>query len=504
MRQSLTIVALLLLPTTAFGQLPFQLAPVGTLRIGLHGEFAPAFREIADGKRRSLGSPVSVAPGQPLLGDLQDRLGAILGTTSSAGSMGTLGAELEYQRGTGTIELAAGITRRLTVGLALPIVSIRTQSSFTASAQDATVGLNPVLRGDPGSEMYLSQLGAALGELKARVETGAYDGDQAVKDAAVSLLAEGPVLQTQLAALLTDSVTASAVLPLSTSPEGIALLGRTNSLREEFAHRFGISGFSAALSLPGTPLSDAELTSLLGARRGFDLAPSTDPPLVGLGDIRLGATALVFEKPFLRIWGEAGVRLPTGTAPRVRYLRDQGTGERQFALDAAGIVETSRGSLGLRATTRFQRGFASDREARVGSRDQVLRPASRTTLLRMTPGMRWSVDVRPYLRVAPSFALYGQLTYQRRGADAWESVSQATPISGGSISGMGAGSGASALIAGVGLSYAHTGVNKDGDVKRPVEAGLGLTRVVMSGSGIVADRLTTSIWFRVYKGIFTP
>jgi len=503
MRLSLPLATILALPLPLLGQLPFLDAPVGTLRIALHGEFAPAFREYADGTRRDLGAPVSFGQDPILLRDMTTRLGALLGRAPEPGQLGTLAADLEYQRGTGTIGLAVGVTPRLTIGVDLPVVSVRSQARLTTDATGATVGINPTIGGNPGSGAFVDQLAAALDQLAERITAGAYDSDPALKAAAATLVQDGPVLQAQLAALVTDPATLSAVLPLAGSPDGVALQTLTNDIRDDLRDRFGITGFTASLALPSSALTDADLSALLGSTVGYELAPTTDPPLVALGDVRVGATVRVVDTPSLRVWAQAGVQLPTGTAPRVRYLRDQGTGERHFAVDLAGTFETGRGAIGLRGTAALSRPFAADREVRLGRRDEFLLPATRTTTLRRVPGQRFSLDVQPYLRVAPSFALYGHLGYQRRGATTWEAVATTTPTSGGDIGSMGTGTGASVVTAGLGLSYAHAGVTKDGVVKMPVEAGFGVGRVVSSSSGLVADRLTTRIWFRVYKRLFT-
>ncbi len=503
MRLSLPLATILALPLPLLGQLPFLDVPTGTLRIGLGGDFAPAFREYADGTPRELGAPVSFGQDPALLRDMTTRLAVLLGRAVDPGHLGTLATDLEFQRGTGTIDLAVGVTPRITIGIELPIVSIRTQARLAPDATGSTVGINPTIGGSTTSGLFVDQFAAALAQLDQRIASGAFDADPALKAAATAFSQDGPVLQAQLAALVSDPATASAVLPLASSADGIALQALSNEVRDDLRDRFGITGFTASLALPSTALTDADLSALLGSPAGYDLAPTTDPPLVALGDVRVGATVRVLDRPSFRVWAQAGVRLPTATAPRVHYLRDQGTGAREFAVDLAGTLETQRGALGIRGTVALSRPFATDREVRVGARDEFLLPATRTTTLRRTPGQEISLDAQPYVRVAPSFALYGHLGYQRRGATAWEAAATSTPISGGDISAMGAGSGASAMTAGLGLSYAHTGVNKDNVKKMPVEAGFGLFRVVSSSSGLVADRLTTRVWFRVYKRLFT-
>jgi hypothetical protein len=510
----LTLLAVALLagsPVMAAAQLPFLTAPVGTLRLEFGGAFAPASRERADGTLRDLADPIRRPswglPDDAMVQDMATRLGALLGRPVTDGTLGALGAELEYQRGTGVIGLAVGVTRRITIGLDIPIVSIRTQARLTPDATGATLGRNPAILGDASATAYLEQLDGALAALDARLIAGAFDDDPTLRAEAVELLAGGPGFREALGALLTDPATASAVLPLASSPDGTELQATLTAYRDQFGARFGVDGFTAQVALPVSAVTNDELTGLLDAPAGYGLAPTTDPPLVGLGDVRLGATVALLAREDthggLRVWGQAGVRFPTGTAPRPDMLRDQGTGERAFAIDLGGIVEVARGPLGVRSALRVRRAFASDREVRVGARDAVLLPASRTTLVRRTPGTLLQIEAQPYLRVADHLALVGTARWMREADASFAAALGSAPISGGTITTMGAGTGSGAVLVGLGLSYAHDGVNREGVRRMPVEAGLGLERLVASGSGLVPARLTTTLRFRVYKSLFS-
>lgn len=494
-------------------QLPFMTAPVGTLRIELRGAFDPATHEFADGQRRDLAAPIRAdvldAGHSPLVSDMARRLSGLIARPAESASLGALDAEVEFQRGRGVIGLAVGVTPRVTIGIDLPIVSSRTQARLTPHSDAATLGLNPALFGGSSSDSYFQQFTAALNELDLRLTSGAFDDDPALKAAAQDLVATGPAFRDQLAAFLIDPATATPVLPLATSADGEALRQRTNDVRDQFGEQFGVTGFTAAIALPAAPVADADLNGLLASPSGFGLLPTTDPPLVGLGDARVGATAALFthgtarDRSQLSLWGQAGVRLPTGTAPRPEYLRDQGTGNHGYAIDVGGVIDARWGGVGVRGSASFTRRFAAEQTSRVGLTDEYLLPASRTTLLRRTPGHTLRLDAQPYLRIADHLALAGRIAVERTGDDRWETSLGSTAISGGDVGAMGVGSGSTAVLAGLGLSYAHDGVNKEGVVKMPVEAGLGLQRVVTASGGAVADRLTTTIWFRVYKRLFS-
>ncbi|MEZ4378215.1 MAG: hypothetical protein R3B35_08025 [Gemmatimonadales bacterium] len=510
MRPQPTLLLALLasVPTVVAGQLPFLTAPVGTLRIEFGGRFDPASRERADGTVRDLADPIRRTdwglPGDPLVRDMATRLGGLLGRAVTDGTLGALGAELEYQRGTGLIGLAVGVTPRLTVALDIPIVSIRTQAALVPDATAATLGRNPATLGDQSAAAYLGQLDVALDALAVRLGEGAFDGDPTLRADAEALLADGPAFRAALDAFLVDPATASAVLPLASSQDGTDLLGTLAAYRDQFGTRFGVEGFTAQVALPTAAVTDAEVEGLLTAPTGYGFAPTTDPPLVALGDVRLGATYAILDgADGLRAWGEAGVQFPTGTAPRPDVLRDQGTGTREWAVDLGGVVEIARGPIGLRSRIGFRRGFASEREVRIGTVDERLLHASRTTLLQRTPGTVLRLEAFPYLRIADHFALVGTARWMHEGETSWSETLGTTPTSGGVIAAMGEGTSRRALVVGLGLSYAHDGVNREGERRMPVEAGLGIERLAASSGGPVAARLTTTLRFRVYKRLFS-
>lgn len=494
-------------------QLPFLTAPEGTLRIEFRGAFTPATAEYADGHKRDLGAPLRSAlldqGSSAMVRDLTDRLTSLLGTPVAGASLGSLGADLAFERGVGTIGLAVGVTPRITIGIDLPIVSVRTEATLTPDPTGATLGLNPARFGDQRSAAYLEQLDAALTSLDQRIAAGDYDSNPELLAAAQALAASGPGFSTAVAGLLTDPATASAVLPLAASSAGMALIDSTGAIRDQLTNRFGIGGFSASIALPTTAVDQQALTGLLGSPAGFDLADIGDPPLASLGDIRMGATVSILDRRDgnsgrgLRMWGVAGVRFPTGTAPRPRYLRDQGTGSHAYAIDLAGIVEQSLGGSGVRASIGFTREFAAAREARVGMRDEFLLPVSRLTTLDRRGGNLLAIRAEPWIRLAPNLAFTGSASYLKRAETSWSESAATGPISGGDIAAMGDGTGFSALRLGLGLSYAHPGRNREGVQRMPVEAGLGIERTVSSGSGLATARLTTKVWFRVYKRLFS-
>lgn len=496
----------------AGAQLPLMTAPAGTLRIEFGGGFFPTDEEFADGDRRPLGAPLNSATlgatGVAPIADLDARMTQLLGRPATPGSLGGVTAILERQRGVGTIGLAWGISRRLTLATRVPIVSTRTQARLSQDGTGATLGLNPAdpALGDGGgtaNAVFFNEFGAALTDLASRTAAGEFANDPALEALAQQTLAEAPGFRDALASLLGSS----PLLPVVGSVDGVALLAATAALRTRFAEQFGISGFTAVPALPGAPLTPDGFAALLAAPTGFGLLPFGEDPRVQLGDVDIEVTAELLrdgrpgEHRWLAIWGRGGVTLPTGTTPRPNALLDQGSGDGQLDLLAGVVVEAGRGAFGARLAADYRRQFAGDLDARVGARDALLRSASSGASLRRDPGDVIELGVQPFFRLAPHLALVGAAHWWSRGSDRWSWSTGQAALPGLDPAVMNAGTNANATLLGIGVSYVHDGPLRDGRVGMPVEASFGIERMVRSGRGVVDAPLTTRLTFRIYKSL---
>lgn len=510
----LLLTVLLAGPLPGVAQLPLMTAPRGTLRIELGGAFAPTLDAAVDGTTRPLGARLAAssldAARTPLVADLEARLGTILGRAATPASLGALDAVAEWQRGTGTIGLGWGISSRVTAFATVPFVSVRTQLALAPRADGATLGLNPAdpFLGDAGgravTEQFFAEFDGAIAALETRIADGAYAGDPALAALAQQTLAESPALRSALAALLLEDG-ASSVLPLASSIDGTALLGSIAALRDRFGTSLGITGFTSAPALPAAAVTAADFDRLLAAPTGFGIAARNEIPVTSLGDVQVGATIALATraKPgaasWFGAWITAAATLPTGRLARPDRLFEQPTGDRAPGVLARGTIEIGRGRLGLRGDAALQLRLAATEPARIGRRDQLLRPASRLASLERNPGDILSVGVQPFLRIVDRFALVGSARYERIGDDAWQAASGITLPADLDPSVMNDGTGSSAVRLGLGLSYVHDGVHRDGTAKMPVEASLQLERTAWSGAGVVSTTLGSRMMFRVYK-----
>ncbi len=512
-----TLLPALLLATplaSLVGQLPLLTAPAGTLRIELGGGFFPTDAVRVDGARMLLDSRLSgplTATTTPLLGRVAADLATVLGRPANALSLGALTAVAEQQRGVATLGLGVGITRRLTFSAVVPIVSTRTQLLLRPDVAGATVGLNPA---DPslGTANGIAQTGsfftafdAALTTLTTRIAEGSY-ADPAQRQLAEQTLARGTALRDGLQAILVDPIHAAAVLPTAASSDGVALLGLLTTLDGTLGS-LGSTPIGTTPALPTAVLTESDFTALLRAPTGFGITAPEDIPPVGIGDVELALTAELLRRGapgdarWLGVWARGGARLSTGTAPRAEFLLDQGSGDGQPDVEFGGTIELGRHRFGLRADAVMTVQLSGTASERPGNRDQLLRPARGTALFARNPGDLLAVTAQPFFRLAPHLAITGLVQHQRRGADRLTWADPTLTIDGLDLGALTAGTAANATRVGVGLSYVHDGLSREGILRMPVEAGLSIERTVGSSAGVVATPLTTRIVFRVYKAL---
>ncbi len=517
-RVSLALLALFLVMHRLTAQLPLITIPTGTLRIEFGGGFFPTLQQWVAGTRQPLGGLLTTTTlgsrQTPMITDLANQLTGLTGQAAGVLSLGGVSASVEHERGVGTIGLGLGITSRLSLFMTVPIVMVRSRYQLTYDTTGASVGLNPShpslgnSAGQTGAAIFFSQFDSALTTLAVRERRGDYANDPATLSLARQTLSDGASLRRALFTLLSDPTHAMPVLPTASSGDGVALLAKIASFRSTFGERLGVSGFTAAPTLPSAPLSSQAFNALLTSADGFGLAAPDDRPRTALGDIEAGLALQLVQRGalgdrWLSAWARGLVRFPNGSPPRVTQLFDQGTGDRQFDAEFSGIAELGRGSLGLRAEITYTHQFARAVMGTIGGPDQLLLPTYRTAALTRKLGDMVALTARPFLRMAPNLALAGMASYWRKGADGYAYATGQGAIAGASLSELAAGTAADALQLGLGLSYVHPGGRRGLITRMPVEAGVAIERTMTSGRGIVPASLTTRMSFRVYKPLFT-
>ena len=109
---------------------------------------------------------------------------------------------------------------------------------------------------------------------------------------------------------------------------------------------------------------------------------------------------------------------------------------------------------------------------------------------------------RPFFRIARSLAIIGSVERWSKGDDAAEYQTEADAIPGVDANVLTQESGASAIVAGIGLTYSNPGALRPGGRGLPVDAGWTYERVVSASGGIVPDVHRLRARLRLYFDVW--
>jgi hypothetical protein len=507
----LAVLAGLLAPSGAYAQLAPVGVPAGVLRVDLDGSVETWDHRWLDGERAPFGtelsSPAAGSDVLPSLGDADARIGRITGLTGYRLNLGALTTDALADESRGSLGLALGLTRAITIFGNVPLVRTRVQTSYALAPTTASdAGLTP---GTDAQATFFDQFETSLATLSQRISAGDFDGDPALKARATSTLQDATALRDDLFGLLADPLTASSFVPTATSTAGTAVTTRLSALQTTLASDFGVAGFSELPTLPTTPATTDELLAVLGDPSGPTALRLDESKLTFRGDAEAGvAITLVDRWDRARARGgfraavEGLVRFPTGQlAPTDRVLA-LGTGDGQTDVELRITTDLGAGSWGLRAEGMYNRQLAANYLLRVAPPTQPLAGIDLLTAVRRDPGDVVRLAVRPFFRLAPTFAIEGTAMHWSRGEDEVSYLSAADEIPGVDASVLAQDSKASATVLGIGITYSSPGKFRAGGRGLPVDASWGYERIVRTTGGIVPDRHTFRARFRAYFGIF--
>jgi hypothetical protein len=506
----LAVPAALLAPSVASAQLAPVGVPAGALRVDLDGSVETWDHRWLDGERAPLGTELSSpAAGSDILSSLIDadaRLGRITGLPSYRLNLGALTTDALAEESRGSLGLALGLTRAITIFGSIPLVQTRVQTNFGLAATGTSdAGLTP---GIDAQATFFDQFEASLTTLSQRIANGDFDGDPALKARAQTTLQDGTALHDDLFGLLADPLTASPFVPTAGSTAGTAVTGRVSALQTTLASDFGVAGFSELPTLPTAPLETADLAAAL-----------SDPSVSGL---RLGETKLSFRgdaeaglaltladrwdrgrgRGGFRAAVEGLLRFPTGRLAPLDRVLAMGTGDGQTDVEVRLTTDLGAGRWGLRAEGMYNRQLAADYLLRVAPPTQPLAGLDRLSAVRRDPGDVVRLTLRPFFRLAPRFALVGTAMHWSRREDAVSYLTAADAIPGVDAAVLAQDTKASATVLGIGVTYSNAGRYREGGRGLPVDASWGYERIVRTTGGLVQDRHTFRARFRAYFGLF--
>ena len=281
------------------------------------------------------------------------------------------------------------------------------------------------------------------------------------------------------------------------------------SLQSALAGDFGVSGFTTTPTLPSeTAGADAFLAAV--SDLSGPIATRTSETLATFrGDAEAGVAITLVDRwdrgahrGGFRAAVEGLVRLPTGRVALTDRVLTLGTGDGQTDVEGRVTADLGGGRWGLRAEGMYNRQLAADYVLRVAPHTQPFAAVDQLSGVRRDPGDVVSIAVRPFFRLAPTFAIQGSAMIWKRGVDEVAYLTDADVIPGVDASVLAQDTKATATVLGIGITYSHPGVFREGGSGMPVDASWTYERIVHASDGIVPDRHGFKARLRAYFRLF--
>ncbi len=516
LRRRLRLVLIVGIASPLRAQLPPVLVPAGQVRIDFGGSFTwwdQAF--VAGVKRAAIADFLQnqIQPATlPGLAESQATLRSVTGKQDLTISPGSTTGGLAVNLGRAELGLALGITSRITVFGAVPLIRVRVQEQLIIDSTNASAGFNPAdpvfgtSAGAAATNGFLGDLTSALSSLDAAIQSGTFNQNPEQLAEAQATLARGTALQTGLQDLLLHS----PFLPLAGSLGAQALNGAIDSLRVRLSSLTpGGEALTSAPALPAEGLLPGDFERYVTSPAGPIQAKAFEPETyTAIGDVEVGAAfALANGRPpahglALRAVLRGTVRLPTARLPDPNALFEVSTGQRLPGFRGDFIADV----MGSRFGARFVAGYTVQQKAqserRITPPDQPIVPPTSLALVEQQGGAIMEGSIQPYFRIAPHFSVVAGLSHWRKEADQFSFAPGQDPIAGLDPSVLAQGTKANATMLSAGLSLSHSGIRRDGTVGKPLDAEVRAQMVVGSGEGRVNATRGVVFRLRVYGKIF--
>ena len=496
-----------------------RLVPRGVLRLGFEPQYLSyGERFDAAGLRQPLGTDFSdSAAGVRLFPTLltpQAAVASIIGDTAYRMDLGVFRTMLDADIRRFPLTVQFGLTSRIALTAALPIVTTRSQVDFVVDSAAANVGWNQAAA-QAGNATAVQQIQALLGQIgaaAAAVEAGIAAGDYGCPtgptcDEARSAAADARQVQLGLTALsgVDETGALAAVIspyaPTAGSAAGTAILAAVQSIGARLA-ALGAPAVSETFPLPtGTAGAGAVNTMLPDSGFGYWASPlAMTKYKQKLGDIEVGLRLGVVQSRAARTVLWATVRLPTGMVDSPDNYLDIGTGDHQMDVEFGFEGAWEPGSfLGIAASASYNLQLGDQLVRRVASHVDPIAPLSTRTLVSRNLGDELRAAVYPSLRLSRIFTAYGSASYYRKSIDQY------------TLAGSGDGTGLDpALLAfetamstwsfGGGLHY-YAAEGRSGPAL-PIEAGIDFRSAFQGKGGQAPKSTSVSFYLRIPIRIF--
>lgn len=351
----------------------------------------------------------------PFLGRYEDTTRLATGLGAFTLNLGRVATQLSASVRTLPIGIELGLSRRLAIGVTVPIVRSRMDVNFavdTAAAHRGNVGWNPGFLRPDTIAAFRDQMDAALAALAEQASNGP------------------PALRAQAQAALAAlqpfrSLVNSPFLPRDTTEAGDSITVRLAGAEAgygQLAAQYAASGITlppltASLPLPGAALERTDLERLF-SDPALPVAADTLGTVVrtGIGDVTAHATLQLADGARYRGQLIVTTRFPTGAAPSANTFLDLGTGTHQFGVEVALANDLLLGgSFLIHGVARYGQARADQIAMRVTPPDLPLAPLAQLATIRRAPASHVGLELAPTWMMDDAFSVRAEYGYFDQG-----------------------------------------------------------------------------------------
>ena len=431
---------------------------------------------------------------QDLIGDALYRI--------NAGAFNTIrDADIRYF----PFGFAYGLTDRLTVHAEIPLVTTRSQVTFSVDSTGANVGLNlsDSLFGNlalaTDAQAFIAQLSNALVELETKIADGTFGCPtnplcltaQTARDKLLSVINNLSVLQgsngTQLFA------------PLASSSAGIWIINEIETLKSQLAGLGILSAIAGNFPLPTEPVTAEDINTILGATGlGFEADPIGFNRRTVFGDISVGVRYGLIQSPRFRVLVSGTMVLPTGDPAHADNFvsLDAGDGQMDAVVGLEAAIEP-RGGVGITFGASYTAQLSHSISRRLGPPSLPIRPLSAQGEVRRDLGDIIQLNAYPFINLSDGFRVFGSMSYFQKGNDSYESagIVDSDPWT---VRSLEQKTEMRVLSFGGGIAYRAERTMTERTL--PIEAGLSISSAFTGSGGLTPRGSRTIIYLRLFFG----
>jgi hypothetical protein len=496
----------------------------------------------ADGAREPLGIDFSLdtvgITQFPGLATAQSALRTLTGNNSFTLSLGKTSLIEQVRVQTTPIQLEAGITSRLSIGVMVPIVSARNQVVFNVNSGTASgnVSFNPAKAGDTASAsvnaLLVSQITAARAQLAALLTSCQSNAGSNAQCA--SIIANAPAINANASAFTTGitqiygitASTGSPFVPHAASVADSAIRNRVTAFRTQFA-QYGVTSIAATTLGPARPSSaitpDGFRRVLTDSASGLLAAPFGTITHQGIGDVEVavklrlfdtfgshGDTARFLPRGMNLRQSFAGVyRFGTGVGDSPSNLIDIGTGsgKGQNDIEARSYTDIVYGRHFFASViARYTIQLADEQTLRItDSPDQVFAPAWRQRVVQRDLGDQLELELTPRWVLTDFFSVGAQYLFRNKPEDKFTGAFTVAPSESGlaapvtlNASTLSYETAATEQRIGIGLTFSTVAAHARHKAKLPIEVQYFNSRTIVGSGGRVPKLSIHQLQVRLY------